>query len=214
MDIFIVVVIIVILLSLAVHEYAHAAIADGAGDPTPRMFGRVTMNPLNHLDPLGTIFIIMSAMAGMGIGWGRPVPMDPRKMRNPRWDHFWAVAGGPLSNLIIAIICGILLQIVAIAGISSPLLLMVLFAGLFVNVGLFMFNLIPIGPLDGMWLLGTFMNERLRLSWTRFNLTYGMFLLLGLILPIMPGGNSIASFILLPLRGTLIRLLLPGKLEI
>ena len=91
---------IVIFFGLGLHEYAHAKFADLAGDPTPRYYGRVTLNLFKHFDLLGAIMIAFTAISGFGIGWGKPVPMDPRKMRNPRWDHFVAVAAGPLSNLL------------------------------------------------------------------------------------------------------------------
>jgi Zn-dependent protease len=78
--------ILAILLSLAVHEYAHAKYADWAGDPTPRSQGRVTLNPIAHLDPLGTILIIFMAFSGYGIGWGKPVPVNPGYFRSPRRD--------------------------------------------------------------------------------------------------------------------------------
>src|SRR5688500_10381483 len=87
---------IVILFAIGLHEYCHAKFADMAGDPTPRYYGRVTLNLFNHFDPLGTIMIIVTMLSGFGIGWGKPVPMDPSKMRNPRWDHFVAVLAGPL----------------------------------------------------------------------------------------------------------------------
>ena len=88
--------IFVALLSIAIPEYAHCKFADMAGDPTPGIYGRVTLNPLVHLDPIGTIMIVLTSITGFGIGWGRPAPMDPRKMKDPRWDHFWSVAAGTL----------------------------------------------------------------------------------------------------------------------
>lgn len=179
---------IVVFLSLAIHEYAHAKLADAAGDPTPRIHRRVTLNPFAHFDPLGSVFIILSSIAGFGIGWGKPVPMDPRRMRNPRWDHFWAVAGGPLSNLIQALIWAILLRLFVLSHLNgiapevSSILLMFLVYGIIVNISLFVFNLIPIGPLDGMWIVGTFLPEAKRYQWTRWNLTVGQFAFIGLIL--------------------------------
>lgn len=198
----------VILLSLAVHEYAHAKFADLAGDPTPRYFGRVTMNPLNHLDPIGTIMIILSSLAGFGIGWGKPVPMDPRKMRNPRWDHFVAVAAGPLSNLLQACVYAIVLRLMILAGSTSGNLLDMysgaagavatfLVMGVFINLGLFFFNLIPLGPLDGHWLVGTFLPEPQRTKWYQFNRTIGGFIFIILIL--MKGDFDIIGRVMMPL---------------
>lgn len=198
----------IVLLSIAIHEYAHAKLADAAGDPTPGFYGRVTMNPLKHLDPFGTLFIIMSSLAGVGFGWGKPVPMDPRKMRNPRWDHFWAVIGGPLSNLLQAIVYAILLRVVMIAMPGQMSILLLVFAyGILINISLFLFNLLPLGPLDGMWIAGTFMNEQNRLKWTRWNLTYGQALFIFMILPVIDG-RSMVSVVIGPLRSYLQNILL------
>jgi len=162
---------VIVFLSLAIHEFAHAKLADAAGDPTPSIHGRVTLNPFAHFDPLGSILIIFTAISGFGIGWGKPVPMDPRRMKNPRWDHFWAVLGGPLSNLLQAVVYAIILQ-VALIGLRG-------------GAGETMYCVLPIGPLDGMWILGTFLPERIRFEWTRWNLTVGQFVFLALIL--IPG---------------------------
>src|SRR5687767_5609239 len=94
----IVIMIIVLLGSIALHEFAHAKSADSYGDDTPRLMGRVTLNPLAHLDPLGTVMVIVTVISGFGIGWGKPVMVDPRKMENPRWDHLFSVLWGPLTN--------------------------------------------------------------------------------------------------------------------
>ena len=188
-------IIAIILLSLAIHEFAHAKLADVAGDPTPRIYGRVTLNPLAHLDPAGTIMIILSAMSGFGIGWGKPVPMNPTRMRNPRWDHFVAVIGGPVSNLIQAAVYAIILRLLLMSGnistadIANALQrdnpnLLVLFAtyGVLINLSLCFFNLIPLGPLDGHWIVGTFLSEQARMKWYLWNRTVGGFVLVVLVI--------------------------------
>lgn len=167
--------IVIILLALSIHEYAHAKFADLAGDPTPRIFGRVTLNPLSHLDPIGTMMIVLSSLAGFGIGWGKPVPMDPRKMKNPRWDHFVAVAAGPLSNLLQAVLWAFPVRLM-----DGPVQEFA-FLGVIVNVGLMMFNLIPLGPLDGHWLVGALLPEQARAKWYLFNRQAGGMLLLGIL---------------------------------
>lgn len=186
---------IIVFVAIAIHEFAHAKIADAAGDPTPGSFGRVTLNPFAHFDPIGSIFIIISSVLGFGIGWGKPVPMDPRKMKNPKWDHFWAVLGGPLSNLLQAVVFAILLRVLLITGPAvlgtetlPQLALLFCLYGVIVNVSLFLFNLIPLGPLDGMWIVGTFLPEQLRYRWTRWNLSVGQFVFLLLIF--FPSGLS------------------------
>lgn len=199
-----------VLLSLALHEYAHAKLADSAGDPTPGIYGRVTVNPLAHLDPLGTILIVFMAFSGVGFGWGKPVPMDPRKMRNPKWDHFWAVLGGPLTNLILAIVGAIVIRILTMVGINSEFVLFSMVIFVITNIGLFVFNLIPLGPLDGMWIAGTFMPEPMRSRWTRFNLSIGQFLFILLILPIT--GQSVVSYVIGPVSRFIMEFLLSRAL--
>jgi Zn-dependent protease len=169
-------------LGVGIHEYAHAKLADMAGDPTPGIYGRVTLNLTKHFEFLGTLMMLFSMLSGFGIGWGKPVPMDPRRMRNPRWDHLIAVIGGPISNLIQAIIASIIIRLLLALGFLTPETLDVLWPFVIVNVSLFLFNLLPIGPLDGMWVLGTFLPDKQRHIWTKFNLDVGRYLFLGLIL--------------------------------
>lgn len=188
-------IIAIILLSLAIHEFAHAKLADVAGDPTPRIYGRVTLNPLAHLDPAGTIMIILSSMSGFGIGWGKPVPMNPSRMRNPRWDHFVAVIGGPISNLIQAAIYALCLRMLlsngtislnhvgsVLMGEPAPLPAIFFVNAVTINLALCFFNMVPLGPLDGHWILGTFMNEPMRLKWYMWNRTIGGFVLIMVVL--------------------------------
>lgn len=209
MDTELIIRLVIVFLSLAIHEYAHAKLADAAGDPTPGIHGRVTLNPFAHFDPLGSILIVLTAISGFGIGWGKPVPMDPRKMKNPKWDHFWAVLGGPLSNLLQAVVYAIILQVTLLSirgggGTAEVMywVMMISFWGILINVSLFAFNLLPIGPLDGMWVLGTFLPERMRFAWTRWNLTIGQFVFLALVL--IPGTIRV---ILDPLRLSMARAL-------
>lgn len=211
MEAFFLVMIVIVLLSLSVHEYAHAAIADAAGDPTPGVYGRVTLNPLKHLDPIGTLFIVMSSLAGFGFGWAKPVPMNPSRMRNPRRDHFWAVIGGPLSNLALALVAAVLLQTCLLVGLRIDALIISLFLAVMINIALCLFNLFPIGPLDGMWIVSTFLPEPMRTRYIQFNLTAGQFVFLFMILPIFNGTSIIGAF-LLPLSRQLQRLLIPGVL--
>lgn len=176
----------VIFVAIAIHEFAHAKFADMAGDPTPRSQGRVTLNPLVHFDPLGALFIVMSSITGIGFGWGRPVMVRPDKMNNPRWDHFISVAAGPLSNLLQAGVYALLFKIViGTIGPVHPLeaggIVTFLFFGVMINIGLAVFNLLPIGPLDGHWMVGAFLPPKSRLAWYKFNQTAGSLILLALI---------------------------------
>jgi Zn-dependent protease len=147
----------VLLFSLTVHEMAHAWTADSLGDPTARLGGRVTLNPLAHADPIGTFLFPLVAMVGGVplIGWAKPVPVNVRRLRNQRRDFVLVAAAGPVSNLAIAFVAALLLTVVPVspvvlgeASVSAPL---VAFLGLAVrlNVLLAVFNLLPIPPLDG-----------------------------------------------------------------
>lgn len=192
---------IVLFFGIGLHEYAHAKLADMAGDPTPGMFGRVTLNLTKHFELFGTIMMVVTMIAGVGIGWGKPVPMDPRKMRNPKWDHFIAVIGGPITNLLQAGLYAIVFRVLAMsapAALSGGFLPILLEVGIITNIALFLFNLIPLGPLDGMWLFGTFLPEPTKSRWTRWNLTMGSMVFLGLILMGQLSGLNIISRIILP----------------
>lgn len=174
--------VVVILGSIALHEFAHAKSADSYGDPTPRSQGRVTLNPLAHLDPLGTVMIIITILAGFGIGWGKPVMVDPRKMENPRWDHLFSVLWGPLTNVIIAVGLAFIFRVLGAVGVPIPALLFdfVQF-GVYINLGLAMFNMIPIGPLDGHWILGILLPPEIGYKFMRWSQTQGSLILLAVI---------------------------------
>lgn len=194
-------ILLVIFFAIGLHEYAHAKAADLAGDPTPGLYGRVTLNLTKHFELLGTIMIIFTSIAGVGIGWGKPVPMDPRRMRNPRWDHFTAVLAGPLTNVLQAAVYAILLRVLILAQLDvagSPFLLSFLFFGVTINLSLALFNMLPIGPLDGMWIAGTFMPDRVRLSWTRWNLQVGSLVFIGLVIYSQVSGTNLIWRILRP----------------
>lgn len=196
---------LVVFLAIGIHEYAHAKTADMAGDPTPRMMGRVTLNLTKHFEPLGTIMLILTSLYGFGIGWGKPVMVNPRQMNNPRWDHFWSVAAGPISNILQAGVWAILLRfalvanVVSVGGFMHEFLPTLLFMGVLTNLSLAFFNLIPLGPLDGHWLLGAFLPSPTRERWYLFNRTSGSFILLALVLMgQLGGGGGILSAIIGP----------------
>ncbi len=183
---------IAMLLALTVHEWAHAFVADRLGDPTPREEGRLTLNPVAHLDLVGTLmFFIVS------FGWGKPVPVNPRYFRNIRRDSVLVSLAGPLSNLVLASICFLLLivfapqimhlgaaeELLASHGIGARVtafLLQVLTNSLYVNLALMAFNLLPIAPLDGSKILQGFIPVRYESSYDLF-LERGPIILLVLI---------------------------------
>jgi len=143
------------LFAIVVHEVAHGFIAKQFGDNTAWLMGRLTLNPLKHIDPVGTILVPLLSLIFFNFvfGWAKPVPVDFRNLRNPRRDMVLVAAAGPGANLLMAIGWGLLAKLASIlptglAMISMPLIYMGLF-GIFVNVILMVFNLIPLPPLDG-----------------------------------------------------------------
>jgi len=164
----------VVIFSLTVHEYSHGRIAFLLGDNTAKRLGRLSFNPLKHLDPIGTLFFYF-----MGFGWAKPVPVDPRNFDQPRRDMMYVAIAGPLSNLALAVICGFFIRI--IDPYDSWILFTLLSFGVYINVALAIFNLLPVFPLDGSSVIKGLVPfniaERL-IGLDRF----GAFLLIGVVL--------------------------------
>ena|SRR5512144_2692595 len=136
-----------LLLAVTVHELAHALVADRLGDPTARLQGRITLNPLPHIDPLGALAFIVA-----GFGWAKPVPVNAYKLRNPRRDMALVAVAGPITNFLVAFLGLVALQL-AVRSLESPYVAEPVFGVLryvyLFNIGLGIFNLIPLPPLDG-----------------------------------------------------------------
>ena len=146
-----------LLFSLVFHEAAHAWMAARLGDPTARMLGRLTLNPLPHLDIFGTLMLVLS---GFRFGWAKPVPIDPRNFHNPKQGIFLTAAAGPASNLLLAILCGIVIRVLILNGWGAsmapgffPAMGRIIAMALIMNLSLAFFNLIPLPPLDGSKIL-------------------------------------------------------------
>jgi Zn-dependent protease len=199
--------------AITVHEFAHAYAAEHLGDPTPRLMGRLTLNPLKHLDPIGTIMLFV-----VRFGWGKPVQFDPFNLRHPRRDSAIISLAGPFSNFLTAIIAAILFQIlfsfrVTLLSYSFVGLLTYIFIGLLqpiilYNVILGVFNLVPIHPLDGFKIVEGILPEEYARQWKELE-PYGMIFLLFLIFPIFGSISPISRFIS-PIINFIISLLLPS----
>lgn len=132
---------VAILFAFSIHEYSHAQMADFLGDHTARHQGRLTINPLAHLDPIGTLLIFF-----VGFGWGKPVPFNPYNLRNQKWGPAFVGLAGPGSNFIMAIAVGLVLRFIEV---SNPVLIIFFSVFVWINILLGVFNLLPFPPLDG-----------------------------------------------------------------
>ncbi|KMQ52142.1 membrane metalloprotease [Chitinispirillum alkaliphilum] len=136
-----------ILIALTIHELAHGWVAYKLGDSTAKDSGRLTLNPLSHLDPLGTIMLIFSPF-----GWAKPVPVNGYNLKNPKRDLLYISAAGPVSNIILAVTFGVILHLISSNApqlLNYPIISISLHLGVMINLGLAFFNLLPMPPLDG-----------------------------------------------------------------
>lgn len=147
----------IILITITIHEFAHAKVADMLGDPTPRYAGRLTLNPIKHIDPLGLLMLIL-----VRFGWAKPVPVNPYNFKDPARGMAMVAFAGPLSNLFTAWLLASLTKFVLIyIGIAEvPLVLGLIQYAIWINIALALFNLIPIPPLDGGNILQAFLPPR------------------------------------------------------
>lgn len=166
----------VVLMSLAFHELAHALVAYKLGDPTAKDEGRITLNPLKHLDPLGTLmFAVTSLVAGLPFGWAKPVPVRPGYFKHPKEGMAIVAAAGPATNFVLALVCLAIFQHGGLEGEAEEVVRL----AYLVNVVLGIFNLLPIPPLDGSRVVGVVMNDATYARWVRLD-QYGMIAVLAL----------------------------------
>ncbi len=187
-----------IILALTFHEFAHAMVAYLHGDDTAKRSGRLTLNPFAHLDPLGTIMIFI-----VHFGWAKPVPVNPYNLRNPKKDMLWISAAGPLSNMILALISGLLLRLFFNMGIipeqhsTMGILFIMILWSLQINLALAIFNILPIAPLDGSKILSGILPAGFAKQIHLLE-RYGPFILLGLIILGQISGVSILGRFIWP----------------
>jgi len=165
-----------LLLSLTVHEFAHARVALAFGDPTAKYMGRVSLNPLVHLDPIGTLALFL-----VGFGWAKPVPVNPLNLHPRGLGDIMVSLAGPASNFLMAIVCGLILRVMIAFGGAATVISRVLLATMVINIILCVFNLIPLFPLDGHHILREMLPPLSQQSYMAWQIRYGRYVLLAMI---------------------------------
>jgi len=194
------------LMAITFHEVAHGFIAYLRGDNTARSLGRLTLNPLKHLDIIGTLMIIV-----IGIGWAKPVPVNFNNLHSPKRDMIWVSVAGPATNLVLAILSAVLIRIIVplteplpdsswLQLFLEPVLLMLSFS-VYVNLLLALFNLMPLPPLDGGRVLMGLLPDRLAIKLSRIE-PYGMIIIIVLVF-----FTDIFKYTILPMLGVMVHLL-------
>jgi Zn-dependent protease len=178
--------IIILIFSIVIHEVSHGAVANYLGDPTAKYAGRLTLNPIKHLDPIGSVIlpiflVLMAKLTGGGIifGWAKPVPINPYNFRDPKYGSAKVALAGPASNLTIALIFGLALRFFPVISTIPGLDLMFSYI-VYINILLAVFNLLPIPPLDGSHILFTFLPPGMQ-NIKIFLSQFGLFILLFII---------------------------------
>ena len=195
---------VALLVAIAVHEFSHALAADYLGDPTPRLAGRLKLNPLVHIDGMGLLFLLF-----FGFGWGKPVGFDPYNLKNPRKDAAIISLAGPFSNFILASLMAIFLRLIIFFGLTSlqNIAYFIFVPMISLNIVLGVFNLLPIHPLDGFKIFGGILSDEKAREWYQLE-RYGMIFLLMLIFPF--GRSSLLDSIIRPVISFILNLLIPA----
>jgi Zn-dependent protease len=180
-----------VLLAITVHEVSHGWVARRLGDQTASLLGRLSLNPLRHIDPVGTVLVpalMLLLPGGFVFGWAKPVPVDARNLRHPRTDMAWVAAAGPFANLCMALLWALLAQVGgAIGGWAGPPLVFMAVAGIFINTILMVLNLLPLPPLDGGRVAVGMLPAHLARPLARIE-PYGIWILLALLFSGLLGG--------------------------
>ena len=180
--------------SLSFHEFAHAWMAYRLGDSTAARMGRLTLNPMSHLDPIGSLALLL-----MGFGWAKPVPVDPRYLKNPRQDMVKVAAAGPISNIILAIIAAFVLRLLFDTDLLSNSVKTFFIIFMQINITLAVFNLLPVSPLDGSQILSPFLEKQFGPDIVWKMQVYGPRVLFFIIIFSMVTDIHIFSFIITPI---------------
>ena len=183
----------ILIFSLCFHEFSHGYMAYHLGDHTAARNGRLTLNPIAHLDPIGSLMILF-----VGFGWAKPVPVNPVNFSNPRIDMMKVAFAGPASNLILAFTGGLIMRLVNIVGLlQSEMFIQTLYFFIFINISLAVFNMIPVAPLDGSQIFGNMISKNNpELAWKLQ--MYGPKILMGIILIGMVTPFSVLGYLMMP----------------
>ena len=182
----------VLILSVVIHEVSHGLMANRLGDPTAKDLGRLSFNPLKHLDFMGSFLVpllLYVSRVGIIFGWAKPVPYNPYNLKNQKWGPAWGAAAGPASNFIVAIVFGLVLRFVSAIPFATALAVSVI---VYINILLGVFNLVPIPPLDGSKILAGFLPYRYERQllmlerWGMFLVILFIFFLFPLLSPVIP----------------------------
>ena len=170
----------ILMFAITVHEFAHGWVAYKLGDPTAKYSGRLTLNPLAHIDPIGTIMLplMMVALRLPPIGWAKPVPINFRSLRNPKRDMLWVGLAGPAANFLTAVVISLIIQLPFVRGVAF--LVQILSLGILINLILCVFNLIPIPPLDGSRAVSSLLPWRYVQVYNRIE-PYGFMIIIALL---------------------------------
>ncbi|MEA3475276.1 MAG: site-2 protease family protein [Candidatus Cloacimonadota bacterium] len=192
-----------ILYALTVHEFSHGYVAYRLGDDTAKRAGRLTLNPLKHLDPIGTIMLFI-----VHIGWAKPVPINPYNFKNIKRDTAYVALAGPAANFISAIIFSLIFNFfnAHTSASSQNIFIVIIFYTIFINIALGLFNLIPFPPLDGSKILGAFLSDEAYFRYQRFE-RKGAFILIGIVLVSNLMGLNIIGGVIMPPINFFIKLL-------
>ena len=180
--------------SLSFHEFAHAWMAYRLGDNTAARLGRLTLNPISHLDPIGLLALLL-----MGFGWAKPVPVDPRYLENPKKDMVKVAAAGPISNIILAVVAALALRLLFSTDLLTDNIKTFLIIFMQINITLAVFNLLPVSPLDGSQILTPFLEKHFSFDLVWKMQVYGPRVLFFIIIFSMVTDIHIFSFIINPI---------------
>lgn len=194
-----------VLFAITLHEAAHGYVAKHFGDDTAYVMGRISINPLRHIDPIGTIamplLLYFATKGAFVFGYAKPVPVRFGRLRDPRWHGMWVALAGPATNFVQAIFWGVLAVVFAMEGVNEPFLIGMARAGILVNMVMAAFNMFPLPPLDGGRVLAALLPPRMALGLSRIE-PFGFFIVMALII-----SNVITNVWMRPIMALLFQLL-------